>query len=145
VKTQEVEDNKGKNKWIRPQQCVLVVDDNEDTLILLRTILELNDYQVYLAQSGKKALQVLSEISPPDLILLDMQMDGMDGPDFLLVLEEKRPEIVRDVPIVFVTGMDGVPRGKAAGVIRKPIELDTFSKDIRRFVEPGSAHQQYEH
>jgi CheY-like chemotaxis protein len=120
------------------RKSVLVIDDNDDLLTLLRTILEIDDYQIFTAQSGKEALKVLLNINDPDLIFLDVQMGDMSGPDFLLMLEEKRPELVKAVPVVFLTGMDKVPKSKAVGFIRKPIgSIDSFLKDTHRFIEAG--------
>src|SRR5665213_1695803 len=100
------------------KRTVLVVDDNADLLSLSKTILEIDDYEVFTALSGKEALSILVEINKPDLILLDMRMEDMSGPDFLLALEEKRPEIFECVPVVFLSGVDKVPISKAAGFIR---------------------------
>ena len=116
---------------------ILVVDDNADILDLTKTILEMADYETLSALSGKKALEMLSEIDPPDLILLDMRMEDMSGPDFLTVLEEKKPEIIKKVPIVFLTGMDKVPLTKASGFIRKPFNIDEFLISVRHFIEIG--------
>ena len=67
-----------------------------------------------------------------------MQMDEMSGPEFLLMLEEKLPALVRSVPVVFLTGMDMTPTSKAAGFIRKPIQdIPQFLKTTQRFIESG--------
>ena len=117
---------------------VLVVDDSADLLSLSKTVLEIDDYEVFTDLSGKDALVVLAEIAQPDLILLDMRMEDMSGPEFLLVLEETRPEIVENVPVVFITGMDKIPASKAAGFINKPFDMDTFLAAVHRFIEIGT-------
>jgi CheY-like chemotaxis protein len=128
------------------RKSVLVIDDNAELRTLLRTILEIDDYEINTAQSGKEALKILSEIKNPDLILLDVKMENMSGPDFLTTLEEKIPDVVRAVPIVFLTGMDKVPKSKAVGFIRKPLEdIDSFLKDIHRFIELGTGHTHHAH
>jgi CheY-like chemotaxis protein len=66
-----------------------------------------------------------------------MQMDDMTGLEFLNLLEEEKPEIVHDVPIVFLTGMNEVPKSRAAGLIRKPTELNTFLVSIQQYIEMG--------
>lgn len=104
-----------------------------------RLILE-DAFEVFKAQSGQAALELLSKIAPPDLILLDMRMEDMSGPDLLLVLEEKFPELIEKVPVVFLTGLDSVPKSKAIGFIRKPYELGKFLKDVHRFIEVGSCN-----
>lgn len=77
---------------------ILIVDDDPMTLDLVEFILQDEpEYIVYRALSGEKALQILSEISM-DLVLLDIQMPGMDGFE---VCEEIRK--ASDTPIVFMT------------------------------------------
>jgi CheY-like chemotaxis protein len=116
------------------KKSILVVDDSADFLLLNKIILETEDYEVFTAASGAEALVVLGKIAQPDLILLDMLMEGMSGPEFLLVFEEKSPEIFKNVPVVFLTGMDNPPMGKAAGFIRKPIDIDKFLEAVHRFI-----------
>ncbi len=125
-------------KTATPKRSILVIDDCLEILFVQRTLLELEGFEVFTAQSGTEAFTVLSEIDPPDLILLDMQMQDMSGPEFLTWLEVKKPEIKAAVPIVFVTGMPEVPEGKTIGIINKPVDLDQFISDVHRFIEMGS-------
>ncbi|MEH2271481.1 MAG: response regulator, partial [Nostoc sp.] len=57
---------------------ILAVDDTPDNLILVQTILESEGYEIDLASDGIKALRQIDQ-SPPDLILLDVMMPGIDG------------------------------------------------------------------
>jgi CheY-like chemotaxis protein len=125
------------NEDTRHCASVLVVDDSSVTLALQEIVLGSAGYKTYTAESGEKAIQVLSEIEEPDLILLDMQLGDMSGIDFLNKIEEEKPEIIRHVPIVFVTGMDKVPDSKAIGFIRKPADTDQFLKAVSHFIEIG--------
>lgn len=118
-------------------QSILVIDDSIDTLALQKILLGLAGYEVFTAESGEEAIQVLSEIDEPDLILLDMQLGDTNGIEFLTMLEKKRPEIVQHVPVVFLTGMDEVPESKAIGFIRKPADTDKFLKSVSHFIEMG--------
>lgn len=63
---------------VAPAKRILVVDDAVDNLFLLQTVLEVEGYQVEIADSGKAALAKI-ELEPPDLLLLDMMMPGMNG------------------------------------------------------------------
>lgn len=119
-------------------QSILVVDDNDDIVDLQRTLLELEGYDVFTAQSGEKALNALAEISPPALILLDMQLGDMNGIEFLKTLEKKMPKIIEEVPIVFMTGMDHVPPSRAVGFIQKPAEMEMFLTEISRYIGASS-------
>lgn len=127
------------------KKTILIVDDNTDLLQLNKAVLEIDDYEVFTALGGRAALALLSKIDAPDLILLDLCMEGMSGPDFLVLLEEEMPEIIKAVPIVFLTGMDNVPESKAVGFIRKPAEIDDFLEAVHRFIEAGTGHVPYKH
>ncbi len=113
----------------------MVIDDDADILILYKTILEMNNYDVILASSGSDALEVLSKIELPDLMLVDVIMREMSGPEFLLKLEEMRPDIFKRVPIVFSSALEKVPESKAIGFIRKPRDVGEFLGEVRRFVD----------
>jgi len=80
---------------------ILVVDDDELTLAVLRKLLEAEDYQVEVCLSGHDALMRLAEKSY-DAILCDMWMNGMSGKDFYLLLKQNCPHYQRKV--IFITG-----------------------------------------
>ncbi len=122
------------------RKSVLVIDDDADLLELNKTILEMEDYEVFIALSGTAALSLLEKTAQPDLILLDMRMVDMSGPDFLLTLEKNRPDIIERVPVVFLTAMDKVPESKAIGFIRKPYDFDTLLEAVHRFTRMETGH-----
>ncbi len=87
----------GIQKQSRPptkKKSILVIDDSSDMLNLQKAFLEMDGFQTFTARSGEEAFKVLDKIEKPDLILLDVRMDGMSGPDFLKMLEDKKPEIL---------------------------------------------------
>lgn len=116
------------------QRSILIIDDHQATLRLYEAIFESENCDVITAQGGTKALQLLSQIKPPNLILLDFQMFDMTGSEFLIELEKVYPQIIADVPIVFLTGMDEVPQGKACGFIRKTGDLDELVIAVNKFL-----------
>ena len=124
---------------------ILIIDDNAEQLYLVEAILALGDYVTITALSGKEALDLLSEVDEPNLILLDMKMPDMSGPEFLLRLEEKLPKILKTVPIVFLTAMDKVPLSKAVGFIRKPFDFENFLETVGRFIATGIDHGHFHH
>lgn len=135
-----------KNHNTTEKKSVLVVDDNSDLLNLCQTILELGDFNVHTALGGQAALTILNGSCKPDLILLDMRMKEMSGLDFLKNLEETRPELIENVPVVFLTGLDEVPTSKAVGHITKPIrDFEQFLKTIHLFIESGTGRKSYNH
>ena len=119
------------------RHTILIVDDSPELVELSKTILEMNDYEVYTALSGSQALTMLGKIDQPDLILLDLQMKEMSGPQFLLELEKNNPEIIESVPVVFLSGMDKAPPSCAMGFLQKPVPMDKFLSAIQQFIENG--------
>ena len=125
---------------------ILIIDDNEDLIEVFETILEMNDFVVLTARGGAEALSLLLGIGKLDLILLDMQMEEMSGPEFLKLFEKSQPKLFESVPVVFLSGMDKIPQSKAVGFIRKPLaDIDTFLETVDRFIEVGNGLIQYKH
>ena len=79
---------------------ILVVDDQQANLQVVSTLLSRHGYDVATAQHGETALELLAA-QPPDLVLLDMLMPGMDG--FDLLDEIRRDPALAQVPVVFLT------------------------------------------
>jgi putative two-component system response regulator len=103
---------------------VLVVDDTPDNLSLMSGLLK-DDYKVKVANNGEKALKIAQSDSPPDLILLDIMMPGMDGYEVCQHL--KSDPATRDIPVIFLTAKAEVEDEKkglelgAVDYITKPI------------------------
>ena len=124
---------------------ILLVDDDETHLSMAELILE-DDYDIYKAMSGTEALKYLvnNELTP-DLILLDIIMPIMDG--WELFNRIKAISLLKNVPIVFVTSMDGEKERKRAremgakDYITKPFNM-TFLKDTVRRIFEISVQQQ---
>lgn len=91
------------------KETILVVDDEEDILELVRYNLQREGYQVETAVSGEKALK-LARQQPPELIVLDLMLPGMDGLDVARHL--KNDARCRQVPIVMLTA-----KGEEADVV----------------------------
>jgi len=68
-------------------QKILIVDDNPDSVAIMRSILENRGYQVYVAASGSEALQVVSK-EALDLVLLDVMMPEMSGIEVLQQIKD---------------------------------------------------------
>lgn len=85
---------------IATKATVLLVDDTPDNLALLSNLLQ-DDYRVSIARGGEKALEIAASDAPPDLILLDIMMSGMDGYEVCRRL--KRDPRTRNIPVIFLT------------------------------------------
>jgi len=103
---------------------ILVVDDTPENLVLMSNLLK-DDYKVKIANSGEKALRIAGSDSPPDLILLDIMMPGMDGYEVCRRL--KRDPGTMNIPVIFLTAKAEVEDEKkglelgAVDYITKPI------------------------
>jgi two-component system, sensor histidine kinase and response regulator len=84
------------------RHTILIVDDTPENIYVLGEILR-RDYRVKFASNGRKALEIMQSDSPPDLILLDVMMPGMDG--FEICRSIKAMEDLKDTPVVFISAM----------------------------------------
>ena len=109
-------------------KTVLVVDDENDILILLKLILETHGYRALLARGAMDALRILGyDKLRVDLLLMDVFMPGMDGKDLARLCRELRPGL----PILFVSGIIDTD------AVRLKIWDDGFQHCNKRFTEPG--------
>lgn len=135
------------NGVLSSKGTVLVVDDDRDTLNLLRTALRAQGLQVRTATRGERALQVVQE-HPPALIMLDLHLPGMDGYQVLKALKQN-PDSA-SIPVVVMTGFanpeDGVPPElEALGALRfvtKPFSMEELGAEISRLVEGASGKKE---
>ncbi|MBW2450338.1 MAG: SpoIIE family protein phosphatase [Deltaproteobacteria bacterium] len=116
---------------------VMVVDDTEANIdILLETLAD--DYKVVVATDGESALEDI-EKSPPDLILLDIMMPGMDGYEVCQKL--KNSEITRNIPVIFLTALKeegDEARGLGLGAvdyITKPFNPELVKARVRNHLD----------
>jgi DNA-binding response OmpR family regulator len=115
---------------------ILVVDDLADNLFLLQTLLEAEGYAVETADSGTIALTKI-ERTPPDLVLLDVMMPGMNG--FEVTRKIRQNEELPFIPILLLTAYDqtNAAQGLNLGAndfIRKPINLDELLARVKAFL-----------
>jgi DNA-binding response OmpR family regulator len=85
------------------QSTILCIEDDPDMIEYIKLILNKAGYQVIGAEGGVAGLEMMRH-ERPDLILLDLMMPGMDGADVLL--EKKKDEIIRDIPVIALTALD---------------------------------------
>ncbi len=124
-----------------PQQSdrILVVDDAPDNLFLVQSILQDEGYIVEVADNGTKALDLIQK-SPPQLVLLDVMMPGMDGFEVTRIIRaQQRSETLPFIPILLITAYDepSVARGLDIGAddfIRKPVEFDELLARVRSLI-----------
>lgn len=112
---------------------ILVVDDTPDNCLLIQAILQDEGYQVELADSGKEALRLIEQ-APPDLVLLDVMMPGMDG--YEVTRRIRANPALPFMPILLTTAYDqpSVAQGLDTGAddfIRKPVHFDELLARVR--------------
>lgn len=108
------------------EKKILLVDDTPANLDILRRTLVDEGYEISTASSGEAALKVVSRI-PPDLILLDIMMPGIDGMETCRRLKENKE--TREIPVIFITaktGTEDMVQGFSLGAV------DYIPKPFRR-------------
>ena len=114
---------------------ILVVDDSRLVLDIVKMRLEMHGYEVRLANSGEEALDLIED-DMPDLMVLDVQMPGMDGYEVCRLLRE-RPEL-DDLRIIMLTSSDDKHAAFEAGVddyLNKDIDLLSLPNRVRLVLE----------
>ena len=116
---------------------VLVVDDDPSILLLMRETLSNSGFDVAVASAGREAIDICPAFAP-DLVLLDINMPGMDG---IEACAEIRQQSKRDFPIVMVTSVDdavSIQRAFAAGAsdfIVKPVNWPLFQRRLDQILD----------
>lgn len=118
------------------QKKVLIVEDNDLNLKLFVDLLTLKNYQVVSTKDGKVAFD-LAITERPDLILMDIQLNGISGLD--IIREMKLSEELKNVPIIAITAF-AMKQDEAKIIqsgcdlyISKPVSIDNFFTAVHEF------------
>jgi CheY-like chemotaxis protein len=114
---------------VTSQLClaVLVVEDDDDIRDVVASALEAEGFQVYQADTGVRALELLREIPHPSLILADLMMPVMSGWDLIKALSQD--DRLATLPVVVISAIDhDEPRGFRR--IKKPFDIDELVKIV---------------
>jgi signal transduction histidine kinase len=120
-----------------PGDLILVVEDNPANMKLVREVLKGRGFRILEATSGEEALDTIRFIRP-DLILMDIQLPGMDG--LAVTRQLKENPATRDIPTIALTAhamkrdQERVLEAGCAGFIPKPIDTVNFSNQIASFL-----------
>ncbi|HEV2825020.1 MAG TPA: response regulator [Actinomycetota bacterium] len=118
-------------------QLILIIEDNERNLKLVRDVLQFNGFQTAEARTAEDGL-ALASASPPDLVLLDLQLPGIDGMEAFRQLRRSPP--TAGVPVVAVTALamkddrERVLRAGFDGYLEKPISVRALPDQVRAFL-----------
>jgi CheY-like chemotaxis protein len=125
------------------KESILLVDDRPENLLVLESVLEEIGYNLFKATSGHEALRMVLK-HDFDLILLDVQMPGMDGFEVAKLLRGKKES--QDIPIIFITAISKDPeyvsKGYEVGAenyLFKPIDPD----DLKHKVQLSLKYRRY--
>jgi two-component system response regulator GlrR len=128
------------------QKRVLLIDDDRDLLQLISMRLAAAGYAVTTGDSGQAALAAVA-VSPPDLVITDLRMEGMDGLALFDAIHREAPSL----PVVILTAHGTIPEAVAAtrrgvfGFLTKPFDpkllLDTVAEALRLSGAPNGAEQ----
>ncbi len=126
---------------------ILVIEDNDLNMKLLRSLLSIGKYQVLEAVDAETGIQLAKE-QRPDLILMDIQLPGMDGLSATRIIKSD-PDL-NEIPVVALTSfaMEGdeekALKAGCDGYITKPIDTRTFLKTLTRFFKNAESQSQKE-
>ncbi len=134
-----------------PRTRILIVDDERDNRRLLSTMLASEDFDLLTAESGEEALAMVAE-QPPDLILLDILMSGIDG--YEVATRLKGEVATSNIPVIMLTSLRDHPamlHGLSTGAeefLSKPVERAELCMRVRnllRLKEYGDSHDRHSH
>lgn len=117
------------------EPLILIVDDNEETRMLVSMILHKDGLRCSLAENGQKALEILHSGTIPDLILSDIMMPEMNGYELFEHIQDN-PDW-RRIPFIFFSlkdSMEDIRKGRQLGVddyLTKPIMPDALLAAVR--------------
>jgi DNA-binding response OmpR family regulator len=118
-------------------QLILIIEDNERNLKLVRDVLQFNGFQTVEARTAEDGL-ALASANPPDLVLLDLQLPGIDGLEAFRQL--RGSSSTAGVPVVAVTALvmkddrERVLRAGFDGYLEKPISVRELPGQVRAFL-----------
>ena len=123
-----------------PEAKILIIEDEQHTLAMLRQYLEFKGFDTEGAQTGMVGMQKVTEYKP-DLLLLDLMLPDMDG--FVILKLLRGREEAKDLPVIILSALSSpssVRQGYEAGATRylkKPVDLKKLMAEIRAVLAEG--------
>lgn len=120
------------------QGRILVVEDNDRNLKLVRDVLQYAGYDVVEARTGEQGV-ALATADPPDLVLMDLQLPGIDGAEALRQL--RAVPATADIPVVALTAFamkqdrERTERAGFDGYVAKPVSVRALPDQVRAHLD----------
>ncbi len=120
-------------------KTILVIEDDEMNMKLVRTLLKLGNFEILEASSAEKGIALASE-RRPDLILMDIQLPGMDGLSATRILRETPG--LDEIPVIALTALamqgdnEKAIEAGCTGYLTKPIDTRSFLETIAWYIRP---------
>ena len=117
---------------------ILVVEDNDLNLKLVRDVLQFAGYEVMEARSGEQGVELATD-DPPDLVLMDLQLPGIDGAEALRRL--RATPATAQVPVVALTAFamkedrERTVRAGFDGYVAKPLSVRALPDQVRAYLD----------
>jgi len=108
---------------------ILIVDDADDLREIIAELLRSYDYSVEVAKDGVEALRCAVAFSP-DIILSDMKMPNMNGPDLKKLLSVNA--LTASIPVIFMSGFSAEFPGTDVHILQKPFTIPQLIKALAR-------------
>ncbi len=127
------------------REFILIVDDEPDILSTLKDVLEDEGYRTIGVTTGEEALSFI-ERELPDIVILDVWLEGIDGIEVLGQIKEKHP----DIPVLIISGHGTIETAIKAvklgayDFIEKPIDLDRLLLRIEKALEESKLRREYQ-
>lgn len=124
---------------------VLIVEDNELNLKLFHDLLTIQKYDIAISKDGLNIIEITIK-EKPDLILMDIQLNGVSGID--LIKELKQNNATKHIPIIAITAFAmkndeaKISKSGCDMYISKPVSIDIFFKAVNKFIKPPHTNGQ---
>ncbi len=125
------------NQLSQLQRTILIVEDDDDSRLMLKTLLEMKGYAVLEASNGVEATEIIDSHCP-GMLIMDLQLPRLHG--FAVTRHVRQSKDARNMPIVIISGHDPTqhrPLALAAGCneyLTKPIDFDKLDGVLLRFL-----------
>ena len=117
---------------------ILIVEDSQFFILIMRSLLERTGCEIFTARNGDEALEIIKN-NPPDLVLMDLYMEGMDGAECCKRI--KSNHVTKDIPVIMVTAAgkpENIEKCHEAGCddyVTKPVDKMKLLNKVKKYLD----------